>query len=778
MSDHLPVKLKLFIDMPKLIKHNLSSNNGIKFNWPDSLPQDKLNYKNILKTLLSQIDIPINSVLCCDNHCKLHYEKYIKYQYSIIEAIEFATLGSIPLYKSHISKSKIIKGWNENVESFRKKAMFWHEIWKQCDRPINGVISDIRRHTRTLYHKSIKDNTNLQNNIIKINVASNLMTCNSRLFWREINKITRNENNDGVVPIDGKIGIEACNLFRDKYRELYNKTSQYDIMHKRCCDMIQDNCNNTNNIPNAHLHMVNAIMVKNAVKHLNKGKKDESNLLYSDAIIEAPDELYVHLANLFTIMLRHSYSSEIFNLVIFSPLIKDKRKDSSDSDNYRAIALNSCLSKLLDYIFLDFFKVNLHSSSNQFAYKEKSSTTLCTYMVIETIQYYQSRGTNVIASCLDFSKAFDMVQYSELFNILFDKKICPLVIRLLIQFYSSMIGLVKWYNLKSDIFKIENGVKQGGVLSPVLFTLYIDCLIERILSMKVGCHIGNRNLSILVYADDIILLSPTFKSMNLLLYICESFSNKYGLKFNVKKSEAILFGQFDNVPDLKLNNQRIVIKNKVKYLGNYLTNENNYIDYSSFVKDIKVRGNVISTKFKFLSIESKREIFLSQISCFYGCELLNLQDYIMHELDVAWRISARKVFQIPKRTHSYLLPSLMNCDVPSTNVLIRILKFYFNGIHSKDDLIKFVFENSFYSMTSIMCKNLFFIMFKLLKNVLSIFNEDFILSKYVRKFKKQFKNDWKTDLIYELLKMRDGSLLSNLSLSEVNLLIEEFCTSE
>ena len=85
------------------------------------------------------------------------------------------------------------------------------------------------------------------------------------------------------------------------------------------------------------------------------------------------------------------------------------------------------------------------------------------------------------------------------------------------------------------------------------------------------------------------------------------------------------------------------------------------------------------------------------------------------------------IFQISRRTRSYLLTPLMNCDIPSTNVLIRILKFYFNGINSKVDFIRFIFKNSFYSMTSVMCKNVFFIMFNFSKKVLSIFNEEFIL---------------------------------------------------
>ena len=106
----------------------------------------------------------------------------------------------------------------------------------------------------------------------------------------------------------------------------------------------------------------------------------------------------------------------------------------------------------------------------------------------------------------------------------------------------------------------------------------------------------------------------------------------------------------------------------------------------------------------------------------------------MHELDLA-----RKVFQIPGMTRSYLLLPLMNSDIPSTNVLIRILKFYFNGINSKDEFIGFIFKNSFYSMTLVMCKKCFFIMSNLSNNVLPIYNEEFILSENVKKLRSSSK---------------------------------------
>ena len=161
-------------------------------------------------------------------------------------------------------------------------------------------------------------------------------------------------------------------------------------------------------------------------------------------------------------MIRHSFTSEVFNNIYFRPLVKNKRDSLSDSNNYRAIALSSLIGKILDYILIDYFDNVLKSNSRQFAYKKDNSTTLCSYILMEVVQYYKKRNTNVIATFLDCSKAFDKVRFSKLFSILISKGMCPLITRLLLVMYSNIDGFVKWNNFKSDKIKILNGVKQGG----------------------------------------------------------------------------------------------------------------------------------------------------------------------------------------------------------------------------------------------------------------------------------------------------------------------------
>ena len=120
------------------------------------------------------------------------------------------------------------------------------------------------------------------------------------------------------------------------------------------------------------------------------------------------------------------------------------------------------------------------TSDYQFGYKENFSTSLCSFLVTETIQYYRSQGSNVYMVLLDCTKAFDKIQHTKLFKTLIEKDICPSLIRLIMNSYIMSSAVVKWNRSTSMPFQINNGVKQGGVISAHLFAMYIDPLFNRI----------------------------------------------------------------------------------------------------------------------------------------------------------------------------------------------------------------------------------------------------------------------------------------------------------
>ena len=85
------------------------------------------------------------------------------------------------------------------------------------------------------------------------------------------------------------------------------------------------------------------------------------------------------------------------------------------------------------------------TSDQQFGFKQKQHSTIqCTFAVNEIINYYNRNGTDVKAILLDASKAFDRVQYVKLFRLLLCRKICPLVIRCLLNMYTQQQVCVRW----------------------------------------------------------------------------------------------------------------------------------------------------------------------------------------------------------------------------------------------------------------------------------------------------------------------------------------------
>ena len=96
-------------------------------------------------------------------------------------------------------------------------------------------------------------------------------------------------------------------------------------------------------------------------------------------------------------------------------------------------------------------------------------------------------GSSVYGCFLDASKAFDLVDHSILFHKLLEGGLPLLVVRFLLCWYTSQECRVRWGSCLSDSFGVSNGVRQGSVLSPLLFAVYLDGLLSELVECGVGC---------------------------------------------------------------------------------------------------------------------------------------------------------------------------------------------------------------------------------------------------------------------------------------------------
>ena len=114
------------------------------------------------------------------------------------------------------------------------------------------------------------------------------------------------------------------------------------------------------------------------------------------------------------------------------------------------------------------------------------------------------------------------------------------IVWVLINLYTVNQVRILWAGLTSDYFSAFNGVKQGGVISPILFSIYIDDLLVRLSLSGVGCYIGLNFAGVLAYADDIVLLAPSPTAMRKLLAICDSYALEFDIVFNAEKSKFLV----------------------------------------------------------------------------------------------------------------------------------------------------------------------------------------------------------------------------------------------
>ena len=104
--------------------------------------------------------------------------------------------------------------------------------------------------------------------------------------------------------------------------------------------------------------------------------------------------------------------------------------------------------------------------------------------------------------------------------MLIERNVSPFVIRFLLFMYTNQSMRANWKYSLSDHFSIGNGVRKGAVLSPLLFTLYIDMLFIRLQDLGLGCHVGQIFAGSFGYADDVALVAPTLYAMAKIIKVC------------------------------------------------------------------------------------------------------------------------------------------------------------------------------------------------------------------------------------------------------------------
>ena len=200
---------------------------------------------------------------------------------------------------------------------------------------------------------------------------------------------------------------------------------------------------------------------------------------------------------------------------------------------------------------------------------------------------------------------------------------------------------------------MKNGIRQGSILSPHLFNVYVDDLNYALSSSRVGCHVGEKPMNNLSYADDLALVAPSTAALNDLLKICDTFAAENYIIFSSTKSVCmrILPKQLklNNCPSVYLGENKLQFVEDFNYLGHTITSD--FSDDKDILKEMRklcYRGNCLIRKFKFCNEEVKCMLFKSFCYSLYCSSLwFNYKKSTMQRLKVNYNNIMRRLMGFP-----------------------------------------------------------------------------------------------------------------------------------
>jgi hypothetical protein len=219
-------------------------------------------------------------------------------------------------------------------------------------------------------------------------------------------------------------------------------------------------------------------------------------------------------------------------------------------------------------------------------------------------------------------------------------------------------------------------------LSPVLFTRYVCDLINTIVDSHIGCHVGNLCINVLAYADDMVLLTPSWQAMQQLLDILLIQTAIIDMTCNTKKTVCMVFYQgrrnaidVNTLPLLKIGSEHVQYVHSFKYLGHILSCDScDDADIRRELRNLFFRTNVLIRKFSKCTIKVKRLLFRTFCLCLYDIALWStFNAYTMMKLRSAYNRCVKTFFGYHK--YDSVTKMLGELGLPSFDTLLVNSRF-------------------------------------------------------------------------------------------------------
>ena len=418
----------------------------------------------------------------------------------------------------------------------------------------------------------------------------------------------------------------------------------------------------------------NMTELKRIIKNLKNGKTQGFDRISNEMIKSTPQCLLDIILKYINLCLDKSMISKSLCYDIIYPIFKEG--STSDPGNYRGICMSSAILKLITSLICERLQAKITQlntlKNNQIGFKKNSRTSDHLLTLKAIVKKYVTIGKKKIYACfVDFKKAFDSVWHERLFQKMENLGLHGKMLQLIKAIYKSTKCAVKYDDKVTQFFDFSKGVRQGCPLSPLLFNLYVNDLIE-LIDSATKCQVGLSEIEInsLMYADDIVVLAHSEKDLQAKMDTLSKFCKDRKLEINTKKTKCMVFNRGNSLCKAKIVVDEKVIENvkHFRYLGFTVTAKN--CNFSKMPLDLCIKARraifALNNRIKLSKIPALLaiKIFSTQIApiLLYGSEIW--APYSNYDLTSWEKCEVEKV-------HTQFIKRMMGCDIHSPNHMIR-----------------------------------------------------------------------------------------------------------
>ena len=446
--------------------------------------------------------------------------------------------------------------WNQTLTRLKKEKVKFYRVWVDAGRPrdTDSPLWVNYKESKKIFSREIKILARKYENDEIVQIARSA-EINRNSFWNRVRSFRRGPCSKSLaIKRDDDVVVHQINDVLEVWRKHFSKLGtpktdeSFDDAHFRTGTDFIEVYNNGSDCSDTFLRNAFTVPeVKDAIKTLNNGKVPGFDKIVAEHFKNAGKHTVDLLCILYNMIRDSEYIPICFRRGVQIPLYKGNDLSNLSTDSYRGITLLSSFNKLFEVLLWNRLKgwwvrENIVSEL-QGACKVGHSCLHTAFLLQETIATSLEDNNQCIVAFYDVAKAFDSIWIGGLFKQFYDCGLTGKTWRLLFRGYVDFKCCAKILDSYSQWYTLSCGIHQGGYMSLLKYTVFINSLLNDLKESNMCCKIYKTPSTPVGHADDLAAACKSKMKMDHVMEIVYAHGRTWRYDFNARKSGVLVFGE-------------------------------------------------------------------------------------------------------------------------------------------------------------------------------------------------------------------------------------------